>query len=83
MYIYFTFLYFFRIKSGNPGYLVAFNLNPNSTVVDLTILRGVPGDVSLIAHSATPGVNVTIPASRLVWGYVYVLKIKFVNTRLN
>ncbi|XP_076234628.1 CD98 heavy chain [Calliopsis andreniformis] len=40
-----------RLKSGNPGYLVAYQTADEPTVVDLSIIPQISEEVSVIAHS--------------------------------
>ncbi|XP_031833679.1 CD98 heavy chain [Nomia melanderi] len=40
-----------RLKSGNPGYLVAYQTAEEPTVVDLSTLPQVSSEVSVVAHS--------------------------------
>uniref|UniRef100_A0A023EYE6 alpha-glucosidase n=1 Tax=Triatoma infestans TaxID=30076 RepID=A0A023EYE6_TRIIF len=42
---------FTRLKSGNPGYLVAFNLEPKEKVVNLSNMKHVPDELTVIARS--------------------------------
>ncbi|XP_033216540.1 neutral and basic amino acid transport protein rBAT isoform X2 [Belonocnema kinseyi] len=40
-----------RLKSGNPGFLVAYNSGNNSTIVDFTSVPHMAKEVTVVAHS--------------------------------
>ncbi|XP_076657440.1 CD98 heavy chain [Halictus rubicundus] len=46
-----TVLVYTRLKSGNPGYLVAYQSAEEPTVVDVSMLPQVSSEVSVVAHS--------------------------------
>lgn len=41
----------FRLKSGNPGYLVVSNIGKEAATVDLRQLHSVPDELTLIART--------------------------------
>ncbi|XP_066598365.1 amino acid transporter heavy chain SLC3A1 [Prorops nasuta] len=40
-----------RLKSGNPGYIVAYNTGRNSKIIDLSVLSQVADEVNVFAYS--------------------------------
>lgn len=43
---------FSRIKSGNPGYLVAFNTAERDVVANLTVVGNVSGELTVVIRSS-------------------------------
>lgn len=40
-----------RLKSGNPGYLVAYQSSEEPTVVDFSVMPQISDEVSVVTHS--------------------------------